>query len=324
MLTPVFLLLVLLTTATFLHVLVLAGAGGRIRSRVRARRRLQRLALDVHPASLDEEVSILRELRGMGPGPMGKLAARLRLLEPLRLLLHRAGRPMGVGAFLSLTTLLAAGGFFAGNVLLRDPRLALLLTASSLIPLLVVQSRKRRRMARFEAMLPQALDLLSRALRAGHAMSAGLQMVGEELDDPVGPEFAHVAEEVQFGLELPAALANLRYRIDVPDMPFFVTALIIQRETGGNLAEIIDGLAKVIRDRLNTEGKIRALTAQSRWSANILVMAPFVFLGAMSIFRKDYVAPLWETPAGNIVATVAAVLAVFGWVLCRRVGVVRV
>lgn len=324
MMTPVFLLLVTLTAMAFFHFLVLAGAGSRVRTRMRARRRLQRLALDIHPTEIDEELTILRELQGMGIGPVAKLVARFRLLEPLRLLLHRAGRPIGVGAFITLSTCLATGGVLLGNLVLRDPRLAVLLAASGLVPLVVIQMRKRRRMQTFESMLPQALDLLSRALRAGHAMSAGLQMVGEELDDPVGPEFAHVAEEVQFGLELPAALANLQYRVDVPDMPFFVTALIIQRETGGNLAEIIDGLAKVIRDRLATEGKIRVLTAQSRWSANILVMAPFVFLGAMSVFRRDYIAPLWETPAGNAIAVAAITLAIFGWVVCRRVGIVRV
>ena len=318
---PAFWTLVFLTATALALFAALTVRDARARGRLRER--LRRIVLAA-PDDHGPESTIVRELRGEPTGPMGRLARRFRLLEPLRLLLYRAGQPFTAGRFLVLSAALGAAGFTVGNVLLRDPRMGVALAGVGIVPLLMVHARKRARMRQFEAMLPQALDLLSRALRAGHAMSAGLQMVGEEMDEPVGPEFAQVAEEVQFGLELPLALSNLQHRIDVPDIPFFVTALIIQRETGGNLAEVIDGLGKVIRDRLATQGKIRALTAQSRWSANILLGAPFVFAGAMSLFRRDYVAPLWETPAGNVIAVAAFCMAIVGWALCRRVGVVKV
>ena len=107
-------------------------------------------------------------------------------------------------------------------------------------------------------------------------------------------------------------------------MPFFVTALMIQRETGGNLAEIVDGLGRMIRERQAMNGKIRAVTAQTRWSANLLLLAPFAFAGAMTLLRPQYVAPLWETRAGNAIAIAALVMVSVGFTLCRRLGVVKV
>ena len=240
---------------------------------------------------------------------------RLRVLDPLKLLLYRAGQPLTPGQFLLVSLLLAGAGGFVGYVVLTDPRLGLALPAAGLLPLLAVWRRKQARMERFELMLPEALELLCRALRAGHALSSGLQMVGDELDDPIGTEFSQVADEVRFGLDLPQALTNLVHRIDLPDLPFFVTALVIQRETGGNLAEIIDGLARVIRERHTT---------QTRWSANILLLAPFVFTGAMTVLRPDYIAPLWETRPGNWIAGLATVMVLVGYVACRRVGTVRI
>ncbi len=296
--------------AAWFGILVLEeGRGGRARTRRRLR------ALD-RPQAADEstdESSILRS----APAPAG-------WLEPLRLLLERAGEPVGVAAFLAISATLAAAGAALGSALWQGEATGLAGAAAGLLPLLWLVRRRRARMRRFEQMFPDSLDLLARALRAGHALSAGLHMVGEELEDPVGPEFSRVSEEIRLGLDIGTALSDLARRADVPEMPFFVTALTIQRETGGNLAEIIDGLARVIRDRHAMNGKIRSVTAQTRWSANLLLIAPFAFGGSMALLRPGYVAPLWETPVGNTIATAALVMVTVGYVLCRRLGVVQV
>ncbi len=298
--------------AQFLVLTALDWNGGRRR----ARQRLERLR-EGSAVGTGQERTILREAaRSEGE--------RTPALEPLRRLLDAAGRPLGMGPFLALCGVSSAAGVVVGGNWLGDLRLGLPLAASGLFPLVWLLWRRSVRMKRFEAMFPEALDLLARALRAGHALSAGLHMVGEELTDPVGPEFARVSEEIRLGLDMPQALGNMSDRVDVAEMPFFVTALLIQRETGGNLAEIIDNLALVIRDRQVMHGKIKAVTAQTRWSANLLVLAPIAFGGAMTLMRPDYIAPLWETPAGRSMAGVAAVCVVLGWFVCRHVGIVKV
>ncbi len=312
--------LILLSTFMFVEFLMLAIDAFRVRRGGRARARLTDLATRLRSEQAADKTSILREEWGMTSG----WSARLPLLEQLNLLLYRAGRPLRVPEFLWLSLALCLGGGFIGWVVLSDPRMAVALLASGLLPLLWVWRRKHARMRRFERMMPDALELLSRALRAGHAVTPSLQMVGDELSDPVGTEFALIAEEIRLGLDVPAALSNLAHRIDVPDLPFFVTALMIQRETGGNLAEIVDSLAAVIRERHGTEGKIKSLTAQTRWSANVLLLAPFAFVLMMKLMRPDYVAPLFETVPGRVIAGLATLMVLVGYALCRRLGVVRI
>ena len=308
----------------FVEFVFFASSGLRAQRQKHLRRRLGELGLRLHAEESHEEVSLLRVERGDAEGPIATLLAATPGRESLELLLYRAGRPCGLAAFLILSLALGGAGAAYGWGVLSDPRIALGLAAAGLLPLALVWMLKRRRVERFEQLLPEGLDLLARSLRAGHAVSTGLQMVGDEIPDPVGTEFAQVAEETNFGLELNQALANMAFRVDSPDVPFLVTALLIQRETGGNLAEILDNLAHIIRERRATYGKISALTAQTRWSANILLVAPFAFLGVMSVFRPDYVEPLYATPVGNTMLIAAVVMTVVGYLVCRRVGMVRV
>jgi tight adherence protein B len=292
--------------------------------RRRLRQRLERVRRSYGFGATDPSagLSILRERRRRARADSN--APVDRWLAPLRRLLEGAGRPLGVSAFFVLCGASAAVGVLIASWFFGDTRLGLPFIGLAAFPWLWLAWRKRVRMRRFELMFPEALDLLSRALRAGHALSAGLHMVGEELADPVGPEFERISEEIRLGLDMPQALSNLTERLDVPEIPFFVTALVIQRETGGNLAEIIDNLSRVLRERHAMNGKVRAVTAQTRWSANLLVCAPFAFTGAMALLRRDYIAPLWETPSGNKLCVIALVLVLLGWAVCRRVGVVRV
>ncbi len=322
--TPLIWTLVFLAGFAFVQAIGFALAGARLRQRGRTRERLRRLSAQVSSQDAASELSILLEGSGERRGPLARATQRLGLLEPMELLVYRAGRPLELRTLVVLTLLSAlAGGLLAGSLEPRGP-LALAGLLGGLPIWIWLWRRKRKRMQLFESQLPEALDLLSRSMRAGHALTAGLQMVGEELDEPVGPEFALVGEEVRMGLDLPLALGNLAHRIDVPDMPFFVTALLIQRETGGNLAEIVDNLGRVIRERHATHGKIRSLTAQTRWSANILALAPFGFLALMSWANPSYLEPLFETPTGHGMLALATAMVGVGFAACRRAGGVQV
>jgi tight adherence protein B len=149
-------------------------------------------------------------------------------------------------------------------------------------------------------------------------------MVGQEIADPVGTEFTHIAEEVKLGQDIRSALAGLVYRINTPDLPFFVTAISIQRETGGNLAEVLEKLGHVIRERFKLYAKVRALTAIGRASANLLAVWPAVMVGGLYLVNPDYVAPLWEEQAGHLMVVAALALVAVGYVICRRMAIVRV
>ncbi len=161
-------------------------------------------------------------------------------------------------------------------------------------------------------------------MRAGHSLTAGLQMVGQEIADPVGTEFSHVAEEVKLGQDVRQALAGVAYRIDTPDLPFFITAITIQRETGGNLAEVLEKLGHVIRERFKLYGKVRALTAIGRASANLLAVWPVVMVAGLYAVNPGYVAPLWEDEQGHLMVFAAVVLVIVGFLIARRMAVIKV
>jgi tight adherence protein B len=312
-------LLIAMTVFLFLSGLFFAVIGGETSRRRAALGRIER-ALS-NEAGLDAEaISILRETESDLSSLLSDAAERFPALRSLELLLYRAGRPMTLQRFLGISGGLAAGAGLLGSMVGLTPVPALL----GLVPWFVVRRLKNRRMKTFDQEFPQALALFSRALRAGHSMSAALQMVGSELPDPVGPEFALVSKEIALGLSPATAMANLQDRLDASDLPVFVTAVLVQLETGGNLAEILDNLAGVVRERILFDGKVRALTAQAGMSAKILVAVPFGIVGLMQLLNPAFAAPLFETQAGHAILIAAAVMVGLGYVVCRRIAQVNV
>jgi tight adherence protein B len=312
-------LLIAMTVFLFLSGLFFAVLGGETSRQRAALARIERaISNDV---GLDEQaISILRETESDLSSLLSDAAERFPALRAIELLLYRAGRPMTLSRFLTLSGGLAAGAALLGAMLGVTPAPALV----GFLPWIVVRRLKKRRMKAFDQEFPQALALFSRALRAGHSMSAALQMVGSELPDPVGPEFALVAKEISLGLSPGTAMANLQDRLDASDLPVFVTAVLVQLETGGNLAEILDNLAGVIRERILFDGKVRALTSQSAMSAKILVAVPFGIVGIMHVMNPTYVAPLFQTETGNAMLIGGFVMVTLGYLLCRRIARVSV
>jgi tight adherence protein B len=187
------------------------------------------------------------------------------------------------------------------------------------LPFLFVAWKRKRRLRQFEERFPEALDLLGRAVRAGHAFTTGLEMIAKDSPEPVAGEFRTAFEEQNFGLPLRDALLNMTERIPLIDVRFFVTALLIQKETGGNLAEILDGLARVIRERFRIFREVRVRTAQGRLTAGILIAMPVFMLCVLSVLNPSYIRVLFEDPKGPIVLTVAAVMQILGSVIIWRI-----
>jgi tight adherence protein B len=249
---------------------------------------------------------------------------RSGLHDALALELRRAALAMTPLRFALLSLALAWIGFQA--LLAWAPGVAWALPglAVGLLPYAWLRQRSSARTRRFEAQFPEALDLLIRALRAGHSLTAGIQLVGEELPDPIGGEFSQVSHEIRLGQPVKGALDNLVLRIGNPDVAFFATAVAVQQETGSNLVEVLGNLAGVIRDRFQLLGKVRALTSLGRASANLLGVWPVVMVGVLWTVNADYVAPLWETREGRSMVVASAAMVCVGYVLCRRFATIRV
>ncbi len=239
----------------------------------------------------------------------------------LRRMLEQAGMQLKAGKLvliigvMVLSTYLIVEHLFYRSTLLA----AVIGIAAGFIPIGIVIFKRQRRLRQFERHFPEAIDLLSRAVRAGHAFSTGLEMIGKELPEPVSGEFRRTFEEQNLGLPLRDAMFNLTERVPLIDVRFFVTALLIQKETGGNLAEILDNLAATIRERFKILGEVRIRTAQGRMTAGILIALPPLMLLLLRSINPDYVKVLFEDTMGIIMLTIAVTLQIIGSVILWKI-----
>jgi len=179
-------------------------------------------------------------------------------------------------------------------------------------------------MEKFQRQLPEALELIARSLKAGHAFPSGMKLAADEFDDPLGPEFDETLNEINFGVSVPDALKNLTDRIDCPDLKFFVISVILQRETGGNLAEIIESLSYIIRERFKLYGKVKILAAEGKLSAIILVALPFLIMIVLRFINTDYINTLLSEPAGRIMSGMAAFMMLIGILVMKKMVNIKV
>jgi tight adherence protein B len=196
--------------------------------------------------------------------------------------------------------------------------------AFALIPLAYVRQCRSRRLRRLEMQLPDALDLLTRALRSGHAFSSGLQMIGEEMADPIAAEFRTVHDEVNFGVSLTQALTNLSERIPITDLRYFVVAVLIQRDSGGNLTEVLGNLSRLIRERLKLQAKVRVLSADGRLSGWIIGLLPFALAGGLNLLNPKFMSTLWTDPIGIAIVKYMLVMMAIGALILRHIVRIRV
>jgi tight adherence protein B len=187
------------------------------------------------------------------------------------------------------------------------------------LPFLFLKVKRTRRLRAFEEQFPEALDLIARALKAGHAFATGLKMAADELPEPVGPEFRKTFDEQNFGLPMKDALDNLAHRIPILDVRFFVTAVLIQRETGGNLAEILENLGFVVRERFKILRQVRVYTAHGRFTGYVLLALPAVLGIALSFINPEHMNLLFRESMGHMLLGVALVMQVIGFLWIKQV-----
>jgi tight adherence protein B len=192
------------------------------------------------------------------------------------------------------------------------------------IPLLLVRRARRRRLVRIEEQLPEAADFIARALRAGHSFTNVLQIVGNELPEPLSGEFRIAREEINYGVPMSEALHNMAERIPLTDLRYLIIAVLIQRETGGNLAEILTNISHIIRSRLKLLAQVRVLSAEGRMSAWILGLLPFAVGGMLFLVNPQYIKPLWTDPSGIRLLWYALTMIAVGVIWLRRVIRIRV
>ena len=246
-------------------------------------------------------------------------------LNSLRILHARAKARLPLGAFLILSILLAIMADLISVWLGAHALMALCgAGVSASLPFLYLWRKRTKRMAEFQRQLPEALELVARALRSGHAFFVGMKLVGEEFADPIGSEFKQAFDEVSMGFSVPQALQNLANRMDCVDMKFFVTSVNLQRETGGNLAEIIQSLGELIRKRFELHMKVRVLSAEGRLSAIILFALPFVFGGLIYKLNPGYMPPLFTDPIGHQMLMVGSLLMFIGAFVTKRMIAIKV
>lgn len=227
------------------------------------------------------------------------ISNNVAVFRALHSLAIRAGREEKVARYLLLMLGLGLGGallpLLFGQSLLFAVIGLLLGGGMPLFSLALLASRRRRQV---EAQIPEALEFMSRAMRAGHGLTVALGMMANEMSAPIGPEFRSILEEINFGIPFHQALPKISQRIDSPDIRFFVSAILIQRETGGNLVELLQSLAQTVRERLKLQGRIKVLASEGKASGVILGSLPFLLGGGMALLNPGYMSALWTTETG--------------------------
>jgi tight adherence protein B len=243
----------------------------------------------------------------------------IRLSSPLQRLIATSGLSMTVGVFVLLSGCAALAAGLVLWLVTRQPLLSVLGGALALfLPYVWVRRARTMRLRKFEEQFPEAIELIARALRAGHAFSTGLGMVADELPAPVGPEFRLLYDRQNFGMSLPDAMKAFAQQVPLIDARFFVTAVLTQRESGGNLSEVLDNLSSVIRERFRVKRQIRVVSAHGRLTGWILCLLPPVLAVLLSMANPKAMRLLIEDPLGVRMVIVAVVLQVVGTLAIRR------
>ena len=246
-------------------------------------------------------------------------------MPSLTKLIIQANANITPSSFMVLTAIPGFLGFtvswLAGVKIYFAPLLGILF---ALVPLAWLLTKRSSRLKKFSSQLPEALELVARALRAGHSLAAGLHVVAEEMPSPIADEFNRVYEEQNLGILMDDALKSMCERVPNLDLRFFVTAVCIQRMTGGDLSEILEKIGYVVRERFRILGQVKALTAEGRLSGVILLALPFVLFLTMLHIKYDYVEKLWTTDKGIKMSVYALLMQVAGALVIRKIVDIKV
>jgi tight adherence protein B len=286
------------------------------------RRRIETRLREVGTVLPDEEGSgsIVKQL-AEGPLPaLDRIAGQTSYGSALGRLIEQSGTHVTVSSVLLAAIALGLMCGVACSVVFHTPWAPIpAALVGGVTPLVFLRHRRNRRLSRFEEQFPEALDLLSRAIRAGHAFQTAMGMVAEENMDPIGPEFKKTFDQQNYGLPLKDALNAMTERVPLIDVRFFVTAVLIQRETGGNLAEILDNLAFVVRERFKILRQVRVYTAHGRFTGYVLMALPACLSVALMFINPDHMNLLFKEQMGQMMLGVAVIMQFIGYIWIRQV-----
>lgn len=268
--------------------------------------------------------SILRQTHE-ATGALGAALSRLSFIPALQRLLEQANLPWSATGFLINLIGFASLTYIAAYFLnFGQPACIGAALGLFLLPLGAVCFKRRRRLNKFMTQLPDVFELMGQALRAGHSLANAIMLIGQQLPDPAGTEFARVFHEQNLGIKIEEALQNMARRVGLIDVRFFVTAVLIQRQTGGDLAEILDNIGSVIRERIKLFGMVKALTAEGRLSGWVLLSLPVLCFGVELVINPTYAHVLMNEPVGQYMLIAAGVSQLFGLAMIQKIVNIKV
>jgi tight adherence protein B len=319
----------LITFLVFVVVALAAFAGLSLVDQRRAQARLIRDRLaTVQKAperEPDQELALLRDEQLSEIPALDSLLRRSARVSAMQEALLQAGMKFRAGNFLVLCLASGVVVGFAALIWSRNPAIAWAgLIIGAFIPYASVSYRRQKRFEKIEELFPEAIDTVARAVRAGHAFTTALEMISNETVEPLASEFRKLYEEQKFGMPVRDALMNLTERVPLVDVKFFVTAVMLQRETGGNLAEILDNLSYVIRERFKIQRQVRVHTAQGRLTMALLMAMPPAVVAVLAVFSPEFVHPLFYDPIGHTLLVVSIALQTIGYFVIRKIIKIQV
>jgi tight adherence protein B len=314
----------LIALLVFVVVALLAFGMGSILDQRNARARLikERLANERKAPELapDEELALLRDEQLSQIPALDNILRRSERVTDIQKMLAQAGMATRAGNFLGISVLSGVVATFLAYGPSKRVEVAwVAMLVGFVLPYAYASYRRNKRFEKFEELFPEAIDTLARAVRAGHAFTTALEMITDEVADPVSSEFRQLYEEQKFGMPVRDALLNLTERMPLVDVKFFVTAVMLQRETGGNLAEILDNLSYVIRERFKIQRQVRVYTAQGRLTMALLMGMPPIIVAVMLVLNPAFIRPLFSDPIGHTLLVAGITLQTIGYFVIRKI-----
>jgi tight adherence protein B len=320
--TTVVTFLVVVFAAVFMLMLGLTtSASSQSRTRRILRRRLERIGADAQ----QDIASILREKYLTSLSPLERRLEELPLMEKIAEMSEQAGRTKPAYHLVMTSLLLGVvGGLLTGGLLRSGFAGLIAAVVGFAAPYMQLSIQRRRRLDKIEEQLPDAIDVIKRALRAGHPFNAAIKLVADDMDQPIAREFELTFSDLNYGNDVRRAMLGLVTRVPSVTVMALITSVLVQRETGGNLAEILDQIAKIVRSRFRFERKVRSLSAEGRMSAWVLAMVPLGLVVMLSIASPGYLPVLLKNPTGHKLLYGAGILAVIGVLWIRRIIQIQV
>jgi len=272
------------------------------------------------PEGVERTWRLLKDDRVSDLGFLNRMLAGKGWVEELGYQLSQAGIEMKPGQYLMVWVTFGAFMTFLGTMVLHGVFGLIIVILGWAAPFLWMRRKRKKRLREFEVQLPDAVDMLVSAMKAGYSFQAAAQFIGDEMPEPAGPEFARFYDEQRLGIDVRQALMNLQGRVDSQDLKMFVTAVLIQRETGGNLGDVLQNLSDLIRERIKMRGEIDTLVTEPKMSARFLAALPVVVALVLSVVSPGFLTPMVQSEGGRMSLAIAALGVVIGYAIMMQIA----